>query len=59
MDRWHEEDFLGPLWKEINDEFGVGRNALYGFVEWLSCNTQQHRAYRVSKQYRRTDLYKD
>jgi hypothetical protein len=49
MNGWHEENFLGPLWQEIDDELGVGRNGLHGFVQWLSCNTGQHRAESVAK----------
>jgi hypothetical protein len=43
----HEEDFLWSLWQEVNNEFGVGRNGLHGFVQWLSCNTGRHRAQNV------------
>jgi hypothetical protein len=49
MNSRHEEDFLGPLWQEVNNEFGIGRNGLHSFVQWLPCNTEQHRAKGVTR----------
>jgi hypothetical protein len=50
MNRRNEENFFGSLWQEVNHKFGVGRNGLHSFVQWLPCNTGQHRAESVTEE---------
>jgi hypothetical protein len=40
MNGWHEENLFRPLWQKVHYEFGVGGNALDGFVQRFPCNTE-------------------